>query len=297
MKVGYVSLVGRPNAGKSTIMNALVGDKVAITSNKPQTTRTKILGVAHVDGGQIAFLDTPGIHKPVHRMNQRMVDDAEDAMREADVIVLVVDVTEKTGGGDHYVMDMVERLHRPVILAINKIDAIKKNTLLPIIAGYSKAMTFAAIVPISAFMKEGLDGLTKEILAALPEGEPLYPTDFLTDQPVRAMAAEMIREKVLRYTRDELPFTTAVLIEQWVEPDEPGGMTNIFATILVESESQKPIVIGKGGEMIKRIGTDARKDLVPLVGTKVFLELHVKVKDDWRDNERVLYELGLSRKR
>jgi GTP-binding protein Era len=297
MKVGYVSLVGRPNAGKSTIMNALVGDKVAITSNKPQTTRTKILGVAHVDGGQIAFLDTPGIHKPVHRMNQRMVDDAEDAMREADVIVLVVDVTEKTGGGDHYVMDMVERLHRPVILAINKIDAIKKNTLLPIIAGYSKAMTFAAIVPISAFMKEGLDGLTKEILAALPEGEPLYPTDFLTDQPVRAMAAEMIREKVLRYTRDELPFTTAVLIEQWVEPDEPGGMTNIFATILVESESQKPIVIGKGGEMIKRIGTDARKDLVPLVGTKIFLELHVKVKDDWRDNERVLYELGLSRKR
>lgn len=297
MKVGYVSLVGRPNAGKSTIMNALVGDKVAITSNKPQTTRTKILGVANVDGGQIAFLDTPGIHKPVHRMNQRMVDDAEDAMREADVIVLVVDVTEKTGGGDHYVMNMVERLHRPVILALNKIDAIKKNLLLPIIEGYSKAMKFEAIVPISAFAKEGLDGLTKEILAALPEGEPLYPQDFLTDQPVRSMAAEMIREKVLRYTRDELPFTTAVLIEQWVEPEEPGGMTNIFATILVESDSQKPIVIGKGGEMIKRIGTDARKDLVPLIGTKVFLELHVKVKDDWRDNERVLHELGLSRKR
>ncbi len=297
MKVGYVSLIGRPNAGKSTLMNAIVGDKVAITSNKPQTTRTKILGVAHVDGGQIAFLDTPGIHKPVHRMNQRMVDDAIDAIREADVVVAVIDVTEKPGAGDHFVMDRLENLTQPVILALNKIDAIKKNELLPLIAGYSKAMKFAAIVPISAFAKEGLDALTKEILAALPEGEPLFDQDFLTDQPLRAMAAELIREKVLRYTRDELPYTTAVMIEQWVEPEKPGAITNIFATILVENDSQKPIVIGKGGEMIKRIGTDARKDLEPLLGGKVFLELHVKVKDDWRDNERILYELGLSRKR
>lgn len=297
MKVGYVSLIGRPNAGKSTLMNALVGDKVAITSNKPQTTRTKILGVAHAEGGQVAFLDTPGIHKPVHRMNQRMVDDAIDAMREADVVVLVVDVTEKTGAGDHYVMDLLEKVSRPVILALNKIDAIKKHELLPLIAGYAKAMHFAAIVPISAQTTEGLEGLTKEILAALPEGEPLFEQDFLTDQPMRAMAAELIREKVLRYTHDELPFTTAVMIEQWVEPEKPGAITNIFATILVENDSQKPIVIGKGGAMIKRIGTDARKDLEPLVGGKVFLELHVKVKDDWRDNERILYDLGLSRKR
>jgi GTP-binding protein Era len=288
MKVGYVSLIGRPNAGKSTLMNAIVGDKVAITSNKPQTTRTKILGVAHLEGGQIAFLDTPGIHKPVHRMNQRMVDDAVDAIREADVVVLVIDVTEKAGSGDHYVMDRLQNLTQPVILALNKIDAVKKNELLPIIA---------AIVPISAFTKEGLQGLTAEILAALPEGERLFDEDFLTDQPMRAMAAELIREKVLRYTRDELPYTTAVMIEQWVEPEQPGAITNIFATILVDSDSQKPIVIGKGGAMIKRIGTDARKDLEPLLGGKVFLELHVKVKDDWRDNERILHELGLSRKR
>jgi len=226
-----------------------------------------------------------------------MVDDAIDAMREADVVVAVIDVTEKPGSGDHFVMDRLVNLQQPVILALNKIDAIKKNELLPLMAGYSKAMKFAAIVPISAFTKEGLDGLTKEILAALPEGEALFDQDFLTDQPMRAMAAELIREKVLRYTRDELPYTTAVMIEQWVEPEKPGAITNIFATILVENDSQKPIVIGKGGEMIKRIGTDARKDLEPLLGGKVFLELHVKVKDDWRDNERILYELGLSRKR
>jgi GTP-binding protein Era len=211
--------------------------------------------------------------------------------------VLVVDVTEKPGAGDHFVMDRVLQLKQPVILALNKIDSIKKNQLLPLIAGYSKAMNFAAIVPISAFTKEGLAGLTTEILAALPEGEPLFEQDFLTDQPMRAMAAELIREKVLRYTRDELPYTTAVLLEQWVEPEQPGAITNIFATILVDNDSQKPIVIGKGGDMIKRIGTDARKDLEPLLGGKVFLELHVKVKDDWRDNERILHELGLSRKR
>ncbi len=291
MKVGYVSLIGRPNAGKSTLMNAIVGDKVAITSDKPQTTRKKILGVANVEGGQIAFLDTPGIHKPVHRMNQRMVDAAIEALREADVAVLVIDVTEKTGAGDHYVLDMLQKARRPVILAINKIDAVKKNELLPIIAGYAKALPFLAIVPISAFKKEGLDGLTKEILAALPEGEPLFDDDYLTDQSVRSMAAELIREKVLRYTRDELPYTTAVVIDQFEEAEQPGGLTRIFASILVEGDSQKPIVIGKRGQMIKAIGTDARKDLQQLLGGKVHLELHVKVKSDWRDDERVLDQL------
>ena len=291
MKVGFVSIIGRPNAGKSTLMNAIVGDKVAITSDKPQTTRKKILGVANVAGGQIAFLDTPGIHKPVHRMNQRMVDSAVEALREADVAVLVIDVTEKTGAGDHYVLDMLEKAHRPVILAINKIDAVKKNELLPIISGHAKALPFLAIVPISAFNKEGLDSLTKEILAALPEGERLYDEDYLTDQSVRSMSAELIREKVLRYTRDELPYTTAVVIDQFEEPEHPGGLTRIFASILVEGESQKPIIIGKGGQMIKAIGTDARKDLQKLLGGKVHLELHVKVKSDWRDDERVLDQL------
>lgn len=291
MKAGYVSLIGRPNAGKSTLMNALVGDKVAITSDKPQTTRKKILGVANVPGGQIAFLDTPGIHKPMHRMNQRMVDSAIEALREADLAVLVIDVSEKTGAGDHYVLDILEKSGRPVILAMNKIDTVKKNELLPIIAGYAKALPFVAIVPISAFHKDGLDGLTKEILAALPEGEPLFDEDYFTDQTVRAMSAEIIREKVLRFTRDELPFTTAVVIDQWEEPEAEGRMTTIFATILVENESQKPIVIGKGGAMIKQIGTDARIDLQKLIGGKVHLELHVKVKANWRDDERVLDQL------
>ncbi|MBP8274254.1 MAG: GTPase Era [Acidobacteria bacterium] len=291
MKTGYVSIIGRPNAGKSTLMNAIVGEKVAITSDKPQTTRKRIVGVANVPGGQIAFLDTPGIHKPIHRMNQRMVDAAVDALREADVAVLVIDVTEKTGAGDHYVLDMLEKSRRPVILAINKVDRVKKNELLPIIAGYAKALPFLAIVPISAFNNEGLDGLVKEVLAALPEGDPLFDDDYLTDQSVRSMSAELVREKVLRYTRDELPFTTAVVIDQFEEAATEGGLTKIYATILVETDSQKPIIIGKGGAMIKQIGTDARMDLQKLLGGKVFLELHVKVKSDWRDDERILNEL------
>ncbi len=291
MKSGYVSLIGRPNAGKSTLMNALVGEKVAITSDKPQTTRKKILGVANVPGGQIAFLDTPGIHKPMHQMNQRMVDSALDALKEADVTVLVVDVTEKTGSGDHYVLDLLQKARRPVILALNKIDRIKKVELLPLMEGYAKALSFEAIVPISAFGKDGLEPLTQEILRLLPEGDALFDEDYLTDQTMRSMSAELVREKVLRYTRDELPYTTAVVIDQFEDAEREGGLTKIYATILVENESQKPIVIGKGGSMIKRIGTDARMDLQRLLGGKVFLELHVKVKSDWRDDERVLDQL------
>jgi GTP-binding protein Era len=291
MKAGYVALVGRPNAGKSTLMNAIVGDKVAITSNKPQTTRRKILGLAHVDGGQIAFLDTPGIHKPMHKLNQRMVDASVEAMREADVIVLVVDVTERPGTGDRFVLEMLPKAGRPVILALNKIDAIKKADLLPLISGYAHQMAFAAIVPVSAQTRDGLSGLTREILAALPEGEALFPEDYLTDQPMRQMAAELIREKVLRYTRDELPYSTAVMVEQYAEPGPDETMTTIHASILVDGASQKPIVIGKGGALIKRIGTDARKDLEQLIGGKVFLELHVKVKADWRDDDRILRDV------
>jgi GTP-binding protein Era len=297
VKSGYVSLLGRPNAGKSTLLNALVGDKVAIVSNKPQTTRQKILGVAHFPGGQVAFLDTPGIHKPTHRINQRMMDEAGEALRHADVTVLVVDATEPPGTGDRFVLEMVERSGRPVILALNKIDAIKKVALLPLIEGYSRAMKFLAIVPISAHTREGLDGLTREILTALPDGDALFPDDFVTDQNQRVMASELIREKVLRYTRDELPHTTAVMIEQFEDPTEPGGITRIFASILVDRDSQKPIVIGHGGSMIKRIGTDARKDLEHMLEGKVFLELHVKVKSDWRDNESILREIGLGPKR
>jgi GTP-binding protein Era len=296
VKAGYVSFVGRPNAGKSTLMNKLMGQKVAIVSDKPQTTRHRITGVRNEAGGQIVFIDTPGIHKPEHRMNQRMVDAAVDTLREVDVAVLVVDVTEKPGPGDRYVNELLSRAQCKLIVVLNKIDRLKKKTdLLPLMESYSKALTCEAIVPMSAFHGEGLDALVPELLAALPEGPPLFDEDYFTDQTERTLAAELIREKVLRHTRDELPYMTAVVIDQFEEPSEPGEPTKIFASILVDHKSQKPIVIGKNGEMIKLIGTEARADLQELLQGKVFLDLHVKVRGDWRDDERLLDELGLRR--
>jgi len=297
MKAGFVSLVGRPNAGKSTLLNRFAGQKLAIVSDKPQTTRHRITGVYNTPAGQVVFIDTPGIHKPMHRMNQRMVDIAIDTLREVDVAVLVVDAAVKPGAGDEFVLDLIKRSNVATILALNKVDLVRKDALLPMIDQYAKALDFAAIVPLSAVNGEGVPGLEQEIFAALPEGDPIYDEDYLTDQTERTLAAELVREKVLHHTHEELPYSTGVLIDQFEEPDRPGGLTRIHASILVDHDSQKPIVIGKGGEMIKRIGTDARKDLEPLLGGKVFLELHVKVKDAWRDNERILHELGLSRKR
>ena len=297
MKAGSVSLIGRPNAGKSTLLNRFVGQKVAIVSDKPQTTRHRILGVRNVPGGQMAFIDTPGIHKPMHRMNRRMVDAALDTLREVDVAVLLVDVTVAPGAGDRFVLDLLQREKVATVLALNKVDAIKKIRLLPLIDQYSKSMTFKALVPISALTGEGVDGLEREILAALPEGDPAYPDDYLTDQTQRTLAAELIREKVLAHTHDELPYTTAVVIEQFEEPTAEVGLTRIFASILVDRESQKPIVVGAGGEMIKRIGTEARRDLEEMLGCRVYLDLHVKVRADWRDDERLLDEIGLGRQR
>lgn len=293
MKSGFVALVGRPNAGKSTLLNRFVGEKVAIVSDKPQTTRHRIVGVRNVKAGQMVFVDTPGIHKPLHRMNRRMVDAATDALKQADVVVLVVDATGRPGGGDAFVVDLITRAGVTPIVALNKVDRLEKPRLLPLIEQYAGAVAARAIVPISALNGEGVDALEQEILAALPAGEPLYPEDYLTDQTERSLAAELVREKVLRHTRDELPFTTAVVIDQFEEPAEPGGLTRIFASILVEHDSQKPIVIGKGGEMIKRIGTEARHDLEKLLDGRVHLELHVKVRHDWRDDERLLDEMGL----
>lgn len=296
MKAGYVSFVGRPNAGKSTLMNKLMGQKVAIVSDKPQTTRHRIMGVRNEPGGQIVFIDTPGIHKPEHRMNQRMVDAAVDTLREVDVAVLVVDVTEKPGPGDRYVMELLGAAKCAVIVVLNKIDRLKQKTqLLPLMESYAKALTPAAIVPMSAFYGDGLDPLVAELLAALPEGDPLFDQEYFTDQSERTLAAELIREKVLRHTRDELPYMTAVVIDQFQEPSEPGEPTRIYASILVDHKSQKPIIVGKNGEMIKLIGTEARADLQELLQGKVFLDLHVKVREDWRDDERLLDELGLRR--
>ena len=295
MRSGLVSLVGRPNAGKSTLLNRLIGEKVAIVSDKPQTTRNRILAVKNVAGGQIVFLDTPGIHRPLHRLNVRMVDAALETFREVDVLGLVKDASEAVGQGDRFVLDVVKRSGTPAILILNKIDLIAKPKLLPLIDRYRREHEFADIVPVSAQTGDGLDLLERAIVERLPEGDPLYPEDFLTDQPERVMAGEIVREKLLRHTGAELPFTTAVTVDRFEEPAEEGGLLRLFATILVERESQKPIVIGRAGDMIKRIGTEARQDLERLFGTRVFLDLRVKVNADWRENDRLLDDLGVPR--
>jgi GTPase len=295
MKSGIVSLVGRPNAGKSTLLNWFVGQKIAIVSDKPQTTRHRILGVRNSASGQIVFIDTPGIHKPMHRMNRRMVQTATDTLREVDVVVLVVDATLPPGSGDKFVLDLVAQASTAAVLALNKIDRVRKPDLLPLIERYAKAHEFKAIIPVSALNGEGLPALEREILGALPEGEPLYPDEYLTDQTERTLTAELIREQVLAHTRDELPYTTAVIIDQFEEAEAPGGLTRIYASILVDHDSQKPIVVGKGGDMIKRIGTAARLELEKMLDGRVYLDLHVKVRQDWRDDERLLDEMGLKR--
>ena len=294
MKSGLVSFVGRPNAGKSTLMNRIVGHKLAIVSDKPQTTRTRIVGVKNCPEGQVVIVDTPGVHKPTHRMNVRMVDLALESMREVDVVTLVVDVSVKEGPGDRRMLDMMKELTAPVILVLNKVDLINKNRLLPILEHYQQAHAFVEFVPLSALDGTNVDVLERLFLQHLPEGEPLYPPDYVTDQPDRFMAAEIIREQVLQLTRDELPHSTAVVIDRFEEPDA-GGLMTLYCSILVERESQKPIVVGRGGSMIKEIGTEARKELERFFGSRVYLDLHVKVKSEWRDDERVLDDLGLQR--
>jgi len=297
VKAGYVALVGRPNAGKSTLMNRLIGQKLSIVSDKPQTTRHRITGVLNTPGGQLVFIDTPGIHKPEHTMNRRMVKAALDTLREADLVVLVVDAAEEPGWGDRFVMDLLADLHKPLIIVLNKVDRVKdKTSLLPRIESYAKGITNHAVIPISALKGNQVDDLLKEMLAVLPEGEPLFDEEYFTDQSERTLAAELIREKVLAHTRDELPYSTAVVIDQFAEAETPGGVTKIYASILVDHDSQKPIVIGKGGEMIKRIGTEARKDLQEMLEGPVYLDLHVKVRKDWREDERLLDELGLPKR-
>ena len=293
MKAGFVSFIGRPNAGKSTLLNRLVGTKLAIVSDKPQTTRNRILGVKNYPDAQVVLLDTPGIHRPLHRMNVRMVDAAVDTIREVDVLGLVVDVTEPPGKGDRFVLDLVKNATAPVFLILNKIDRIKKSRLLPLMKQYSELGTFAEIVPISAATGDNVDRLERAIIDRLPEGEPMYPADYLTDQPERFFAAEIVREKLLQFTHDELPFSSAVVVDRFEEAAGDKGILKLYCTIVVERESQKPIVIGKQGSMIKRIGTEARQDLESILGAKVFLDLHVRVKSEWREDDNVLNEIGL----
>jgi GTPase len=293
MKFGHVSFVGRPNSGKSTLLNRIVGTKLAIVSDKPQTTRTRILGVKNYPEAQVVFLDTPGIHRPLHRMNVRMVDVAMETMDEVDVLGLVVDVAEPPGKGDRFMLDLVGKATVPVVLILNKIDLIKKTRLLPILDQYGRLGSFADIVPISAFTGDNVDRLESVLIGHLPEGEPRFPDDFLTDQPERFFASEIVREKVLQFTHAEIPFSSAVVMDRFEEPATPKGLLRLYCTIVVERESQKPIVVGKGGDMIKRIGTAAREELERFFSTRVFLDLHVRVRSDWREDEHVLGEIGL----
>ena len=293
-KTGYASLIGRPNAGKSTLLNRIIGEKVAIVSDKPQTTRNRILAVKNYEDGQVAFVDTPGIHRPLHRLNVRMVDAAVDTLREVDVVALVFDASTRPGHGDQYVSNLLKDLKAPAVLVLNKIDLLAKTRLLPLMEQVQRWHDFAAIVPVSAATGDGVERLERVLLEQMPEGERGFPDDYLTDQPERALVAETVREKVLQHTHAELPFSTAVVVDEFDE-EERERLLRLYCTIFVETESQKPIVIGRAGEMIKRIGTEARHDLEKFFGTKVFLDLRVKVNPDWRDNDRVLDDIGVPR--
>jgi len=289
---GYVALVGRPNAGKSTLLNRLVGEKIAAVSNKPQTTRHRILGIVSRDEGQIVFVDTPGVHKPGHLLNRRMMAAVQDAILSVDLIVLMRDASTSTGNGDKFVLDLVKQSERPAILALNKVDKIReKNELLPLIAQYAERHDFLEIVPISAAKGESVDILLDVITEHLPPGEALFAEDEMTDQPMRHIAAEMVREKILISTGEEIPYVTGVVTEVFDESE--ADITRIFCAIYVERPSQKKIVIGKMGARIKDIGTKAREDIEKMLGKKVFLKLFVKVVDDWRNRARDLDEMGV----
>ena len=293
MKAGFVSLIGRPNAGKSTLLNRLVGEKLAIVSDKPQTTRNRILGVRNYPDAQVVFLDTPGIHRPLHRMNVRMVDAALETIKEVDVLGLVLDAAEPEGKGNRFVVDLIRNVKVPVFLILNKIDLLRKPKLLPIIDRYHKDGIFTEIVPVSAATGDNVDRLERALIDRLPDGERRYPDDFVTDRPDRFFAAEIVREKVLQFTHAEIPFSSAVVIDRFEEPSEGSTLLKLYCTIVVDRESQKPIVVGKGGEMVKRIGVAAREELERFFATKVFLDLHVRVKSEWREDDSVLSKLGL----
>lgn len=289
-KSGFVAIVGRPNVGKSTLLNRIVGQKIAIMSDKSQTTRNKIQGVYTTDEAQIVFIDTPGIHKPKHRLGDFMVATAYSAMREVDIVMFMVSADMKRGRGDDLIIERLKQSSVPVYLVINKIDTIQPDELLEIIDDYSKQMDFAEIVPISATEGNNFERLMETLVAQMPEGPQYFPEDQVTDHPERFIVSELIREKVLFFTRDEVPHSVAVTIESMKRNEN--NKIEIQATIIVERDSQKGIIIGKGGKMLKLIGTKARLDIENLLGSKVYLELWVKVQKDWRDKKTHLTDFG-----
>jgi GTP-binding protein Era len=293
-RAGYVALIGRPNAGKSTLLNRLVGEKIAAVSNKPQTTRFRIQGVITRPEGQIVLVDTPGVHKPGYELNRRMMAAVHDALLSLDVVCLIRDASVSTGNGDRFVLDLVKQSDKPSLLLLNKTDKLKeKSKLLPLIEWYQQQHEWTAIVPISALKGDQLDALIGEIINHLPEGEPIFSEDELTDQSMRSLAAEIVREKILETTGEEIPYVTAVVTERWEEVR--AGFTRIYCTVFVERDSQKKIIIGDGAQRLKQIGMRARKEIEKLVGHRVHLELFVKVEEDWRERGHLLDEMGLSR--
>ena len=286
-RAGEVAVVGRPNAGKSTLVNRMVGEKVAIVSDKPQTTRKRVLGIARRPGAELALVDTPGIHRPEHRMNTAMVRDATDALEQADLVLFMVDAAERPGRGEDFIVGLLDRAGTPAVLALNKIDLLPKEKLLPLSAAFSEKHPFRAIVPISARTGDGVDRLVDVLAANVPEGDPAYPSDFLTSMPESEWIAEVIREKLLDRTREELPFASTVMVESVREDDEK-NLTVVTASIVVEREGQKGIVVGKAGTMIRDIGKAAREELEAASGRRFFLELTVRVRADWRDDEQFL---------
>ena len=293
MKFGSVAIIGRSNVGKSTLLNRLLKEKIAIVSDKPQTTRTRILGVAHVDGAQIVFLDTPGLHEPRHLLNRRMVRTTLDTFDDADVLYVVVEATAQPGPGDlaviEHVKQAVAKQARAVVLVINKVDLVNKARLLPLMEQYLRLFPWTEIVPVSAQTADNTDRLLTVTVSLLDEGEATYDEDMITDQSMRTLAAELVREKILQQTYEEIPHSVAVEIEEFVETKK---LIKIGAVVLVEKESQKGILIGKHGERLKLVGTAAREEMERLFGVKVFLKVWVKVRDSWREDEQTLAELG-----
>lgn len=287
---GFVAIIGRPNVGKSTLINQIIGQKIAIMSDKPQTTRNKIHGVYTTDGAQIVFLDTPGIHKPTSKLGNYMIKAADSALSEVDAALFLVDASEGLGGGDRFIIEKLKKTDTPVILVLNKIDKMHPEQLLEVITKYKDLHSFAQIIPISALLGSNVDTLLQQLLPYMPEGPQYYPADQVTDHPEQFVCAELIREKILQMTREEIPHSIAVEIEDMRVQDN--GVVYIGAVIYVERDSQKGIVIGKSGALLKEVGKQARADIETLLGSRIFLELWVKVKKDWRNQERVLKDFG-----
>ncbi|WHY95991.1 GTPase Era [Peribacillus simplex] len=292
-KSGFISIIGRPNVGKSTFLNRVIGQKIAIMSDKPQTTRNKVQGVLTQNDSQMIFIDTPGIHKPKHKLGDFMMKVATNTLKEVDLILFMINATEGYGRGDEFIIEKLQSVKTPVFLVVNKIDAMHPDDLLPIIEKYQQLYPFAAVVPISALEGNNVDTLLEQIKEHLPEGPQFYPADQVTDHPERFIISELVREKVLHLTREEIPHSVAVVIDSIKKMDNSDTI-NVMATIVVERDSQKGIVIGKQGKMLKEVGSRARVDIENLLGSKVFLELWVKVQKDWRNKASQLRDYGFN---